>query len=98
MKWRIVKKKFNREKQKAIGHLVCATFKDGSQVWSKIKDIKISPAGGNKAKYDLKTEPCDPPEPPKQESRYSNKGFSMSFDLKADKKTKRNIRKLVDQF
>ena len=70
----------------------------GSCGVSKIKDIKISPAGGNKAKYDLKTEPCDPPELPKQESRYSNKGFGLSFDLKADKQTKRNIRKLVDQF
>ena len=97
MKWRIVKKKFNREKQKAIGHLVCATFKDGSQVWSKIKDIKISPAGGNKAKYDLKTEPCDPPELPKQTGKTKD-GISMSFDLKMNEETKRNIRKLVDQF
>ncbi|MBQ6379490.1 MAG: hypothetical protein IJJ56_11955 [Prevotella sp.] len=97
MKWRIVKKKFNREKQKAIGHLVCATFKDGSQVWSKIKDIKISPAGGNKAKYDLKTEPCDPPELPKPTGKTKD-GISMSFDLKMNEETKRNIRKLVDQF
>ena len=69
----------------------------GSCGVSKIKDIKISPAGGNKAKYDLKTEPCDPPELPKPMGKTKD-GISMSFDLKADKKTKRNIRKLVDQF
>lgn len=98
MKWRIVKKKFNREKHRIIGTILCANYKDGTQIWSKVKNVRISPAGGNKIKYDMQTEPCDPPEPPKQESRYSNKGFSMSFDLKADKQTKRNIRKLVDQF
>ncbi len=50
--WRLVRKWFNRyEKPALIGRGVIAVSKDGTQIPMRVKNVRISKAGGRKRNY-----------------------------------------------
>ena len=56
--WRLVRKWFNRyEKPTLIGRDVIAVSKDGTQIPMRIKNVRISKAGGRKRNYKFEATP-----------------------------------------
>lgn len=93
MKWRIVKKKFKKNKPGLIGTIMCAETKSGQYCYMKVKDVRIKPGGGKRVKYEVTADPYTPPE----QADYSNKGYDLSFNLDiSTKKAKRQIRELIN--
>ena len=79
-----------------IGRVMCAETKDGGRYWMKIVDVRIYPAGGHNVKYDFTAKPYKPDGFLSEKSNYSNKGYSLSFDIGVDtKKFRKQIKQLI---
>lgn len=93
MKWRKVKKKFNKDKGKYIGHHIQAKDKSGNILFAVISNVKIHPAGRKKVNYEVEAKIHDwkPVEETidRFETAYqeANKGWSASFDMKIENPT-----------
>ena len=111
MKWRKVKKRFNKDKHKYKGlNIVVKTEGDISLGCNKvmsITNVKIYPGGGKKVSYELSAEPLPddstsliPDEwkdadVAKEQGAFSS-GFDISFDMKIENPTK-ELKNLMDK-
>lgn len=92
MKWRKVKKKFNKSKGKYIGQYIQAKDKSGNILLAVVSNVKIRPAGGKRVNYEVEASPAWHPVEEtidRYERAYqeTNKGWSASFDMKVENPT-----------
>ena len=93
MKWRKVKKQFNKDKGRYIGHHIQAKDKSGNILLAVISNVKIRPAGGKRVNYEVEAKISDWKPVEETIDRYekayqeANKGWSASFDMKIENPT-----------
>ena len=93
MKWRKVKKKFNKNKGKYIGRPFQAKDKSGNILFAVISNVKIHPNHRKKVNYEVEAKMLDWKPVEETIDRYekayqeTNKGWSASFDMKIENPT-----------